>query len=236
MPRHTVDINLKELAEGEALATLISYVAYPQVKSEKDRLAFLRALYREALKRKATVDAAWAITLQPIRISNILDSNQLTGAEFRRARQKFDEHMLMSTHFLPPNLGADESKNHTPRLPNGEKPTVENTVDYVKRRLGRDNLDTSTFKHDVWRPTKLICHLALALSNAITAFKHHHPASNLFYELFFEDDFVISVLRNSEKIRLQMAKKPKLRLQEHSTLQFYSAPETPKRLRFAKLP
>lgn len=248
MPKRTVEIKVDELADGEALAALISYIAYPQ--PEKKRLPVQRMLYRYALKSRALRDKQWVDTIQPVRIFNLLEGPHGDATELKKCMKKFDAHMLMATHFLESNLESIANPNPYSRklhknkrgsgvdrvglLPDGMKPTVENTALYVKRLLGGRGQDIATFKHDIWAPTKLICHLALAMSDTRTSWTTEPPyGRSLFYDLFFDEEFAHTVMRRSETIRLDMAKIPKLRLTEESTYQFHQFPPVPKRLRFA---
>lgn len=236
MPFDPIEYQTRDFADGEPLAMAISYIAYPFVKRQKERLAFQRALYRYALLDRATKDKAWAENVQLVRVSDIVERHPLTSTEFKRAMKKFEAAMLMSTHFLEPNLSNNQSKNRPARLPNGDLATVENAADFVRRRLGWKGNTVATFKHDVWAPTKRICHLALALSEVLTSFKHSFPTFQLFYDAFFEPNFDDSVFRRSEDFRLKIAKRPSLRMPEGSTYQFFKVRPVPKPLRFSQLP
>ena len=213
MPRETVDV-LISAPPAEAMSQLMSYVAYPDAFDASERNRFARALWRMAILHKASSDEPWGAKPQLIRPAMLIDDEKTVLDALGRGMDRLHKHLATAHTFLIPHF----IQNDTGRLPylseinrsfEKQKPTVENTSLAIKKVLGWQGDDVSTFKNKIWRITKPVAHLGYAIalwhnSEMRLAELRGKQTSEVFFDLFFDSGFpTFSALQSPAELRSQ---------------------------------
>jgi hypothetical protein len=158
MPKSTVFVDTFQVAPAQALATLLSYVAFPKDEDDAKRKRFAASTTIMALALKGREDPTSAP--QPISPSMLVDLDD--GACVKKGLKRAFDSMAVADAVLRPHLRVAELGKR-PMLSNGEPATVDGALGQLAPLLssrGASSENFSNLESRIWVPCRPVAHLA----------------------------------------------------------------------------
>ena len=205
MPRQIVRLPLREEGPEEAMATLLSWIAYPGIDDSDRRDIFKWSLIRAYIMLRAERDDEFALTPQLIRPIAFFASESFSLRMLNQGRVRAYSHIITGTWFLGPYFEV-KGTNRKPRAlarkedgsfeQDAKVASVENMIINLKDALGLEGENTSTFKTKVWKVAKPIAHVGFAVGLTVGTL-----GKRPFFDLFEDKKAIGGIVRFAEHVR-----------------------------------
>lgn len=214
MPSYKVTIELNEDAPYVSGARFLSYLAYPDPRDAQLRHQFGRAIQAWAIHLKAAEDPTWALQPQWIMPHLIALDQQRSEKTRKQGYARICDRFLCAHGILFPAIRALASDRQI-------TPQEFQIINQIFPVNGWKTESVSTFKSQVWKPSRPVTPAAGALLNwMLGRGLSAQTARHLWVDLLFSVQYQQEILDSAEEYRLVANEIRRYQLRDDQTVSF----------------